>query len=496
MKKSAILIGIAVAAISCQEGELDQANLSSYSVAVTHIEKFSQIAKDNGGNRYAGTKGYNDSLAYVRGLLEPHYDIKLHEFKYPDFEEVTGPAVSKTSPDTKDIPKDQYTTMTFSSSGDLKGIDIVPVDVVMPPAKEPNTSTSGCDAEDFVKDGKSIVEGKIALVQRGSCAFGLKATNAFDAKAVGVIIYNEGNPDHPTRIETITDGNLGEVLAIPVLGSSFALGKELNDDFNAGKNPKISLSLETKNTFLDTANLLAESKEGDADKVVMVGANLGSAKTSPGMNSNAAGSAAVIEAALALSKSAEKPVNKVRFSFWGGDLTGSSYYTKGLSKEDAAKIQIYVNFERIASKNFARFVFDSVGTPKGSSVAEKYFDEFYKSKTLTTEKMAGDNGDSDHFWFSEIGIPVGGITTGGIVKKTEAQAKVFGGKAGEPYDACEDKACDDATNIDKTIFGQSVASAVFIADKLATHKGVIRETPFDSQKDPAQIVKIGGGTIK
>ena len=46
--------------------------------------------------------------------------------------------------------------------------------------------TPGCEAADFA----GFVPGTIALVSRGACTFAIKATNAYAAGAVGVIIYN------------------------------------------------------------------------------------------------------------------------------------------------------------------------------------------------------------------------------------------------------------------------------------------------------------------
>ena len=57
------------------------------------------------------------------------------------------------------------------------------------PATPTPSSSSGCTAADF-----SGFAGKIALIQRGTCNFGVKVLNAQAAGAVGVIIFNEGNP--------------------------------------------------------------------------------------------------------------------------------------------------------------------------------------------------------------------------------------------------------------------------------------------------------------
>jgi aminopeptidase Y len=67
------------------------------------------------------------------------------------------------------------------------------VDVQIPPAPAPS-STSGCEAEDF--DG--FPEGNVAVIQRGTCTFAVKAANAEAANASAVVIFTKDNPDAPT----------------------------------------------------------------------------------------------------------------------------------------------------------------------------------------------------------------------------------------------------------------------------------------------------------
>ena len=45
------------------------------------------------------------------------------------------------------------------------------------------------------------------------------------------------------------------------------------------------------------------------------------------------------------------------------------------------------------------------------------------------------------------GIPAGGLFTGAEGLKTEDEAAAFGGTAGEAYDKCYHKACDDLANV-------------------------------------------------
>ena len=67
-------------------------------------------------------------------------------------------------------------------------------------------------------------------------------------------------------------------------------------------------------------NIIAESTAGDPNNVIMAGAHLDSVQQGPGINDNGSGSAALLETALQMAK--VKPVNKVRFAWWGAEESG------------------------------------------------------------------------------------------------------------------------------------------------------------------------------
>ena len=70
---------------------------------------------------------------------------------------------------------------------------------MLAPPRDP--VTSGCEAADFAGlDFSGPAD--IALIQRGTCEFGVKAINAQTAGAEAVIIFNQGNT--PLREGLIT----------------------------------------------------------------------------------------------------------------------------------------------------------------------------------------------------------------------------------------------------------------------------------------------------
>ena len=97
--------------------------------------------------------------------------------------------------------------------------------------RPPAAPRSGCAAADYAG-----VSGKVALVQRGTCAFVEKWQFAQAAGATGVIIYNEGNT--PARQNPIFVDNQPEPAAtIAAVITSYALGNELLQAVQAGQEP-------------------------------------------------------------------------------------------------------------------------------------------------------------------------------------------------------------------------------------------------------------------
>ena len=318
--------------------------------------------------------------------------------------------------------------MVYSGAGDATAA-LQAVDVVMPPT---GGSTSGCEASDFA----GFIPGNVALIQRGTCTFQLKAQNAEAAGASAVIIYNEGNT--ADRVGLLA-GTLGEPgVTIPVVGTSFAMGEELFNNTVAGATT-VRVFTDTISEIRETFNLFAETPEGKPDSVAMAGAHLDSVLDSPGMNDNASGTATVLETAIQMADLGIEPRNKLRFAFWGAEelgLLGSEHYVSTLSAQELGKIKMYLNFDVVASINGFPFVFTQQpgdGTPAASAEATKVFNDYFDSVGLPHDPSPLVSG-SDHASFLAGGVPAGGLFAGATGIKTEAQAAAYGGTAGEPYD--------------------------------------------------------------
>jgi Zn-dependent M28 family amino/carboxypeptidase len=94
-----------------------------------------------------------------------------------------------------------------------------------------------------------------------------------------------------------------------------------------------------------TRNVLAQTKTGFIQNVVMVGAHLDSVPAGSGINDNGSGVAAVLETALQMGSSPAVH-NAVRFAFWGAEeigLLGSANYLQSLNVDELKDIALYLN---------------------------------------------------------------------------------------------------------------------------------------------------------
>jgi Zn-dependent M28 family amino/carboxypeptidase len=434
-----------------------------------HERVFQRIANANDGTRASGTPGFAASAAYVKQTLsKAGYDVTEQEFTFSFFRELAPATLTQTAPTPTTYPTG---TFTFSGSGDVTG-RVVPIDVTIPPSPEPS-STSGCEASDF--PAAAPTEPQVALIQRGTCTFEEKATNATAAGYDAVILFNEGQPG---RQELFT-GTLGRSFAVPVVGLSFADGSALYAQTQAGPvTVHVTTSTET-DPDATTTNVLAETPGGDPDKVLVVGAHLDSVVEGPGINDNGSGSATLLEIAKQMSRLGIKPRQKVRFAFWGAEeagLLGSEHYVGSLSDEELPTIFANLNFDMLGSPNYVRFVYDGDGSdtgtagPDGSDAIEGVFTRYFAGQGLASEPTAFD-GRSDYGPFIAVGIPAGGLFSGAEGEKTAEEAAVYGGTAGAAYDSCYHQACDDIGNLSTKALaelGDAAAHAVFTLARTKT----------------------------
>jgi Zn-dependent M28 family amino/carboxypeptidase len=433
---------------------VDDINSTELRKAVTvsgilqHERALQRIANQNEGIRASGTPGYDASAKYViKKLRKAGYKVRKQKFVFPFFKELAPATLTEVSPTPKQF---ETATYTYSGSGDVTGPVIPTNDIVIPPSPAPSSS-SGCEAADFAPPTGT---NSIALIQRGTCTFGVKAENAKAAGYAAVIIFNEGQPGRTA----LAPGTLGGIQTIPVVGVSFEDGAALYAQTQAG--PVIARVVTSTENDPDrtTVNVIADSPKGKIKgETVVIGAHLDSVTTGPGINDNGSGSSTILEIAeqMAALKYTKKLQRQVRFAFWGAEelgTFGSEYYVENLTENQRAKIYANLNFDMVGSPNYVRFVFDGDGSeilpvgPPGSGAIEAIFTDYFESQGLASEPTAFD-GRSDYGAFIAVGIPAGGLFSGAEGIKTEDQAAAHGGTAGLAYDQCYHQACDTINNL-------------------------------------------------
>jgi Zn-dependent M28 family amino/carboxypeptidase len=406
--------------------------------AFRHLEELQRVADANGGNRALGTPGYDASVEYVaRTLRDAGYTVETPEFSASSFalQEVRLTVDGATTP---------VTAIGFSPSTPAGG-------VTAPLAVLPQDETSGCEPADFA----GVPAGAVVLVRRGTCPFGVKATNATAARAAAVLVAN--NQDGP-----LGQATLGDVRGIvPTAGLSRADGDALAGRAGAAVNLVLSAVIDERRS----RNVIAQTSTGNPDNVVVVGAHLDSVPEGPGINDNGSGTAALLETAVRLG-SAPAGANAVRFAFWGAEevgLVGSTDYVARLSDADRQRISLYLNFDMVASPNAVYLAYDGDDSdqdgagpgPEGSAAVERVLLEQLTSVGITGAGTDFD-GRSDYGPFIAAGIPAGGLFTGAEGLKTPEEAQRFGGTAGRPHDPCYHQACDRIDNIDRTALDRNV----------------------------------------
>jgi Zn-dependent M28 family amino/carboxypeptidase len=417
-----------------------------------HLEHLQDIA-DEYGDRAAGRPGYRESAEYVeRVLRKAGYRTHRQYFAF-QYEEVLAESLTETSPTEREI---EVHVMDYSPDTPVGGIT---AELVAP------TQAEGCDAAAWT--GVDATD-KIALVSRGTCSFSAKSIAAADAGADAVIVYNNipgelsgtlgaDNPEHiPSGGILQTDGQdlLGEMTSGPVTVTL-----------------ELRVQRETRRTF----NVITQTRGGDRDNVVMLGAHLDSVQDGPGINDNGTGTSALLEIAKQLRKFKHLN-NTIRFAWWGAEesgLVGSTYYVNNLVENDPEgldAIATYLNFDMIGSPNYIIGVYDadastyppSAPVPPGSIETEQVFRDYFDQigQDVVDYQFSG---RSDYQAFINNGVAAGGLSTGSNGLKSEYEQSLFGGTAGISYDYNYHSPADDIDNVSLRALGiqaDAIAHAV------------------------------------
>ncbi|KAJ3165654.1 hypothetical protein HK101_000179 [Irineochytrium annulatum] len=439
-----------------------------------HLINFEQIAaaQDGYGNSRSVLNGYNDSVSYVVAQLRRYtdYTVTIQNFTYPHFESVSPPSLTVGSGGGPVlVPYKDFAPLSNSGSGKLIN---APVHAVR----------SGCTAEDF----ETLLPGTVALIGSSpddACSYRVKIANAVKARAGAVLYYSFLPYQGPVQ------GRCQDRETTPVLGLSHSAALILLQKVAAsvgGVPLRVSLETNVHYRTVSTLNVIADTKYGDENKVIVAGSHLDSVPGGPGINDDGSGSAATLEVALSLYRTglSHKVKNKVRFAWWSAEelgLLGSSHYVDDLAAnnpDELKRIALNLNNDMIGSPNGVRFIYNGKEAEDpnlrvASGVLQKLFQGYFDDLKLHHEPTPFD-GRSDYGGFLRHGIPAGGLFTGAEKLKTEEQYKIYGGTPGIPYDPCYHMPCDTLDNMKKGLgmdLLDDMASAMgYIIQRLAFEK--------------------------
>jgi len=446
-----------------------------------HMQALQDIADANPGpdghpSRNSGEPGYKASADYVAQKMQAAgYNVTLQKYQFPYSAFVGTPTFTESGAASRDFKLvDEWNP--GANDGTIDG-DLQPAGGIVIPPTAASSSTSGCTAADF----SGFSAGNVALIQRGGCNFGVKVQNASDAGATGVVIFNEGNPGRTG----VTNGSLvdanGDPITtkIPVAFTSFDIGSELLTQYNDAKQngtsvPHIAISVQTiTDPARDDWNVIAESKGGDPNKVLVVDAHL-DAIFGAGMLDNGSGSATILDIAEQMKN--VTPRNKLRFIWFGGEelgLLGSQFYVDNLSKPELNHIGYDLDADVTATPNYLIGVLDPAGPDLfGRTVTSTFPNRVYKPSTVARDQAVaylnsiGKNHEflspvgTDAISFNNVGIPASGVLTGQDCCKTQEEVDLFGGVTGNfegnvpSFDGgCVDNPFRWCDNLDNNDFG-------------------------------------------
>jgi hypothetical protein len=450
---AALLLGAALAGCSAQPSPKavepqELAGKITVDAMFTHLRKLQEIADSHGGNRAVGSPGYEASVDYVAQLLrDKGFDVQTPEFERMGTMRGGNPALT-VSGSTYQV--DQASMLVATAPDGLNA-----------PTLRPG-KPSGCAATDY---GSVNISGAIAVVDDTGCSVVVKQNTALAKGAVGLLVVNSGHQPPPGGL--FTTGYYRE-LTVPV-----GIIDENADAALLRTSAPVRLTLDGKAEMIKSRNLTAQTKTGSASDVVLVGAHLDSVGGGPGINDNGSGVAAVLETALQMGSS-PKASNAVRFAFWGAEemgLDGSKQYVRGLPLDQLDDLALYLNFDMVGSPNAGFFTYDGdqsgqatdpKAIPEGSAGIERTMAGYLNLAGARPADMPI-SANTDYHPFLQAGVPIGGTTTGSSQRKTEVQARLWGGRAGAAFDPNYHTARDTIDNVDAHalgIMGSAIAFTV------------------------------------
>ena len=208
----------------------------------------------------------------------------------------------------------------------------------------------------------SGLDGKVALIERGSISFAEQVSRVAGAGAVAAIIYNSQDRvfrnDQPFSGSLIEGDNSGST--IPVATIWREEGTSLLDTLKEGTEVRVRLKV-TYRRWLTSRNIIAEKVGTDSSAgVVVVGAHYDTLRSAQGASDNGTGVASLL--VMAEEISGLQLSHTVRFIFFGAEewgLHGSDFYVEEYSAYEEGAIIAMINLTSLGS---GRSAVSSIGS--------------------------------------------------------------------------------------------------------------------------------------
>jgi aminopeptidase YwaD len=270
------------------------------------------------GTRVAGTASGVRAGDYIAQSFEKDgFSVERQAFDFESWENrSTVVQVTAPEPRTLDAQPIQY-----SSAGAVEAELVV--------VRGQGTESDFADAN---------VNGKIALVPRGTLVFSDKAKNAAKAGALAILIYNNQSGTFA--------GTLRDRVAIPAIALSGKDGQALIEQASQGP-VRVSIASDTAIVTKTGHNVIGR-KPGATDATIVLGGHYDSVQAGPGANDNGSGTAVLLELAHEMAKLDHR--NTLVFIAFDGEelgLLGSQYYVSHLQANERSKIKAMLNFDML-----------------------------------------------------------------------------------------------------------------------------------------------------
>ncbi|GJN83064.1 hypothetical protein PLIIFM63780_006610 [Purpureocillium lilacinum] len=419
-------------------------NVVDYHETKRWIGDLGKIAERHDGNRAFGTPGSEASMDLILGQLQPYksvLDMSIRKFSHP-FEWTNEISLS-----TVTAQYDEVESLRFNSATPPDGVFGRLIDPL-----QKHVGGSLCTPDQWEAANVNAT-GNILLMDRGGCAMAKKLELATKHGARAVIFYQDTSEGISTGDAVNSAQDIGKV--VPAGITTRENGLKWIESLKTGQAMTATLAVNTTVQDRTVLNIIAETKQGDPNKVIMLGAHLDSFPGGPGLDDNASGAAAVLQILHCFAQH-QNITNKVRFAWWGAGKAGqagSRHYVSQLSDEEARKIAFYFNFDQMATPhpNY---------TVHANNDADLYgatvlFEQLQEQGVVP--QVSNFTTVSDHIGFVERGIPTCGISTGNTAGRDDLPLHVS----------------DNWGNVERGTLKRSIRAAAVAVAQLVLSKGPI-----------------------